>query len=240
MRSWNLAALHGVAAHREEKHLDDGSHSRRKRGSLSPDEIVAAALRLLDGEGESALTFTRLGAELKASPTAVYRHFASRQDLVLAIADTLDGISLDGYVPTDDWRADLNDLAWRAWKVAEEHPAAAAIAMGLNTNGINELRAVDAVLRALHMRGLRGRDAVAHYQVYSNLVLAAAAAHGARLASSQGEPTEGGWVQSYSPADPTRYPYAEAVKVELRLVDDKEIFSRQVAMLLGVLSPATS
>ncbi|MEO7123246.1 MAG: helix-turn-helix domain-containing protein [Lacisediminihabitans sp.] len=229
-----------VAARRQEKQMDDGTHSRRKRGSISPDEIVAAALRLLDGEGESALTFTRLGAELKASPTAVYRHFASRQDLVLAIAETLDGISLDGYVPTDDWKFDLNDLAWRAWRVAEEHPAAAAIAMGLNTNGINELRAVDAVLRALHMRGLRGRDAVAHYQVYSNLVLAAAAAHGSLLASSYGDQTKEGWVQSYSPADPLRYPYAEAVKVELRLVDYKEVFSRQVAMFLEVLSRAMS
>ena len=218
--------------------MDQSGRSRRKRGSISAEEIVAGSLRLLDSEGEAALTFARLGTELKCSPTAVYRHFASRRDLVRAIADFLDGISLDGYVPTDDWRIDLNELAWRAWAVAEAHPAAASVAMGLITNGMNELRAVDAVLRAIHMRGLRGRDAVVQYQVYSNLVLGAATAHGARLASRDGGPTEEGWIQSYSPADPTRYPYAEAVKSELRRVDFVEVFSRQVAMFLEVLSHA--
>src|SRR5690606_22448545 len=63
--------------------------SRRKRGSLSPEEIVAAALAVLDREGEDTLTFAHLGEELKASPTAVYRHFASRADLVRAMADHL-------------------------------------------------------------------------------------------------------------------------------------------------------
>jgi hypothetical protein len=89
------------------------------------------------------------------------------------------------------------------------------------------------------MSGLRGRDAVVHYQVYSNLVLGAAAAQAARLASSDGGSTQQGWIQVYSLIEPTRFPYAEAVKSELRLIDYEELFGRQVTMFLDALARAT-
>lgn len=214
--------------------------SRRKRGSLSSEQIVSAALSILDHEGESALTFSRLGEELQSAPTAVYRHFASREDLITAIADHLDGVSLAGYVPTDDWRTDLDDLAWRAWRTAVAHPAAAAVSLNLITNGMNELRAVDAVLRALHHAGLSGLEAVVQYQVYATMVLGAAAAHGGRLAALDGKRAAGGWVQVYAPLDPTEYPYAEALKSELRLVDYEVVFATQIEMYLEALALVAS
>ena len=85
--------------------------SRRKRGSLSTGEIVMASMRVLDTEGPAALTFNRLGKELRSSPTAVYRHYSSRQEILLAVAEHLDFLSLDKYSPTDDWRNDLTQLA---------------------------------------------------------------------------------------------------------------------------------
>ncbi|MEV4686187.1 TetR/AcrR family transcriptional regulator [Microbacterium sp. LWH3-1.2] len=209
---------------------------RRKRGSLSRDEIVAAALRLMDGEGEPALTFARLGEELKASPTAVYRHFLSRQDLLRALADHLDGISIEGYTPTDDWRIDLQDLAWRAWRTANEHPAAAAISLSLVSNGTNELRAVEWVLRAIHRAGLTGRQAVVQYQVYSNLVLGSAGAHGARLSAPDAREVDEGWIQVYAPKDPSQFPHAEAVKAELASVTYEEVFAKQLEMYLDALA----
>jgi AcrR family transcriptional regulator len=219
----------------EEEHMAE-QRSRRKRGSLSAEQIIDAALSILDHEGESALTFARLGEELQAAPTAVYRHFASREHLITAIADHLDGISLAGYVPTDDWRADLDNLAWRAWRTAVAHPAAAAISLNLITNGMNELRAVDAVLRALHHAGFSGTEAVLQYQVYATMVLGAAAANGGRLAALDGKRASGGWVQVYAPVNPVDYPYAEALKSELRLVDYEVVFATQITMYLDALA----
>jgi AcrR family transcriptional regulator len=212
------------------------TRSGRKRGSLSPEEIVGAALALLDREGEDALTFAHLGAELKASPTAVYRHFASRADLLRAMSDHLDGLSLVGYEPTDRWRDDLIDLGWRAWRTAVQHPAAAAIAMNLPTNGMHELRAVDAVLRAIRRAGLEGREAVVYYQAYANLVLGASQAQAMRIASSERGAGAGEWVQVYTPTDPAQFPDAEALKDELRLVDYEEVFAKQLEMCLDALA----
>ena len=211
-------------------------HKRRKRGSLSREEIVAAALRIMDAEGEPALTFARLGEELKASPTAVYRHFASRHDVLKALADHLDGLSIEGYEPTDEWRIDLENLAWRAWRTANAHPAAAATSFPLVTNGLNELRAVEWVLRAIHMAGLRGPEAVIQYQVYSNLVLGSASAQGARLSAPDSREAEEGWVQVYAPKNPAQFPYAEAAKSQLALVNAEEVFAKQVEMYLDALA----
>jgi len=215
--------------------MAEEKRTRRKRGSLSRAEIVDAALRLMDGEGESALTFSRLGAELKSSPTAVYRHFASREDLLLALADRLDGISLEGYEPTDDWRADLTDLAWRAWRTAEEHPAAAAVTLLMVANSINELRAVEWILRAMAVAGLRGRPAVMQYQVYTQMVLGTASAYGARLVHTGSREVADGWIQVYAPTDPSQYPHAEAAKAELAMMNYREVFAKQLDMYLAAL-----
>ncbi|SIR81033.1 TetR/AcrR family transcriptional regulator [Microbacterium sp. RURRCA19A] len=209
--------------------------TRRKRGSITRAEIVDAALRLMDGEGESALTFSRLGAELKSSPTAVYRHFTSRDELLAALADHLDGISLAGYEPTDDWRADLTDLAWRAWRTAEAHPAAAALTLLTVANSINELRAVEWILRAMDRAGLRGRAAVVQYQVYAQTVLGAASAYGARLISAGSREVADGWIQVYAPTDPSQYPHAEAAKADLAMMNYREVFAMQLEMYLSAL-----
>lgn len=213
---------------------------RRKRGSLNREEIVAAALRLMDAEGDSALTFARLGDELRSSPTAVYRHFTSRSELLEAVGDHLDGISLEGYEPSDDWRADLSDLAWRAWRTASSHPAAAALTFTLVANGVNELRAVEWILRALAVAGLRGRRAVIQYQAYATMVLGAAASYGARIANGGSREVADGWIQVYAPTDPSLYPYAEAAKADLAFINYEEVFAVQLEMYLDALELAVA
>jgi AcrR family transcriptional regulator len=214
------------------------SRRRLARGTLSRQGIVEAALGLLDEEGPEALTFTRLGSALDASTTAVYRHFASRDEIVVALAEELDRISLDGYEPAEDWRASLRDLAWRAWRTASEHPAAASAAMHRTTRGVHELRAVDAVLEAVHQAGLRGEDAATSYAVYAHLVIAVCCQHATRLVSVAAEGEEG-WVQVYHPTDPAAYPYAVRAAAHLLAIDHAEVFRRQVELVIGDVEART-
>ena len=69
-----------------------------RRGTLTPDRIVAESLRLLDTGGVAGFSMPKLGRALGADPTAVYRHFASKDDLVLAIADQLIEEAMTGLV----------------------------------------------------------------------------------------------------------------------------------------------
>jgi AcrR family transcriptional regulator len=210
------------------------SRRRLARGTLSRQGIVEAALALLDEEGPDALTFARLGSALDASTTAVYRHFTSRDEIVVALAEELDRLSLDGYEPHEDWRDSLRDLAWRAWRTASEHPAAASTAMHLTTRGIHELRAVDAILEAIHQAGLRGEEAGMNYAVYADLVLSVCSQHATRLVSMAAEGEEG-WVQVYHPTDPTAYPYAAQAVAYLSAIDHTEVFRRQIELVISDL-----
>ena len=86
---------------------------RRPRDSLSREIIIAAADAVVQREGLERLTFQSIGQELAAHPTSIYRHFRDKDDLLLALIDTLRDRSYSGALtPTDDWMADLRAQAY--------------------------------------------------------------------------------------------------------------------------------
>lgn len=50
-------------------------------------DVLDHAVELLDTHGLAALTMRRLGSELGVQPSAIYHHFASKQELLAAVAD---------------------------------------------------------------------------------------------------------------------------------------------------------
>lgn len=213
---------------------------RLSRGTLTRELIVEAALRILDEGNVNALTFARLGKELKASPTAMYRHFSSRDEIETAVADELIRISLNGYQPSESWMDSLRDLAYRAWNTFADHPAAAMHTFYRVTLGPHEVRAVDAILEAVHSAGWRGREAVFQYQMYANLVLALSGRNAAMLAAAAASGADSGtfWVQEYRPARPEDFPYVSALQDELRVKDGFGVFRGQVEALLAAMRAA--
>ncbi|MFF4649276.1 TetR/AcrR family transcriptional regulator [Streptomyces sp. NPDC001380] len=76
--------------------------ARPRRPLLSHDRIVAAALRLVDAEGLEALSTRRLAAELGVSGPSLYNHFATKDDLLDAVADAVVGeVDLSMFGPPD-------------------------------------------------------------------------------------------------------------------------------------------
>jgi hypothetical protein len=104
--------------------------------------------------------------------------------------------------------------------------------MHRTTRGVHELRAVDAVLEAVHQAGLRDEDAVMSYAVYAHLVISMSCQHATRLVSVAAEGEEG-WVQVYHPTDPAAYPYAVRAAAHLLAIDHTEVFRRQVELVIG-------
>lgn len=211
---------------------------RLHRGSLTRQSIVAAALRILDDHGNPGLTFAQLGKQLGASPTAMYRHFPSRDEILLAVADELIGMSIEGYEPSESWMDSLRDLAYRAWHMFAAHPAAAMQTFFRVTRGPNELRAVNAVLEAIHRAGWTGTEAVFQYHVFSNLVLSTSGTHAARIAVREESEANGDieWNQEYHPAHPENYPYVVAAREDFRTINLFEIYKGQVEAVLSQMA----
>lgn len=94
-----------------------------QRASLSPELIIRTAVQFVDEHGIEALSLRKLGEELNAHATAVYRHFASRDDLLDAmfgfvISDVAAALNSANDDPEDRIRAIA--LAFRA--ALHEHP----------------------------------------------------------------------------------------------------------------------
>ena len=71
------------------------------RGSLTRELLVRESLRLLDKDGVAGFSLPKLGRALGADPTAIYRHFASKDDLILAIAEALIEEACAGLEPSE-------------------------------------------------------------------------------------------------------------------------------------------
>src|SRR4051812_3639449 len=63
------------------------SRSRPETPSLSLESVVRAAVDVIDADGVGALTMRRLATRLGCSPMALYRHVATKQDLIRAIGE---------------------------------------------------------------------------------------------------------------------------------------------------------
>jgi AcrR family transcriptional regulator len=87
------------------------------RETLSRDQIVTAALELLDAEGLEGMNMRALGKHLGSAPTAVYWHVGSRDSLIALAADRA-------------WaEVELPDPAMGGWRTAADQMATSEYAM---------------------------------------------------------------------------------------------------------------
>jgi AcrR family transcriptional regulator len=116
--------------------------------SLTTARVVAAAVAVADAEGLDQLTMRRVGAELGTSPMALYRHVASKEDLLDLVLDEV--IAGPATVrPTGDWREDLAALARSHRANAQRHPWMLILAANRPPLGPNALRRMEFTLRAM-------------------------------------------------------------------------------------------
>ena len=148
-------------------------NTRTKTGTvLSSDVIVDAALGLVGEHGAAALSVRRLGATIGCDPTAIYRYFASVDELFLAVGDRLIQRTLEGYRPGGVWKENLRALARRTYAEYVAHPRVAIAVASRVTGGAHERRIVDLVLGELRKAGFEGEQAVRLYRGFGDFILA--------------------------------------------------------------------
>jgi len=92
------------------------------QGELRLERIVGTAIAIADAEGLGALSMRRLATALEAAAMSLYRHVASKDELVLLMADAV--LAEDPFPsrPPAGWRARLALVAWRQWSIYRRHP----------------------------------------------------------------------------------------------------------------------
>jgi TetR/AcrR family tetracycline transcriptional repressor len=221
------------------EHAAGAEQARRglRRGSLTPELIVAQSLRVLDEEGASGFSLPKLGRALGADPTAVYRHFASKDDLVLAIADHLIEEAMDGLVASDCWADTVIESTRRLRRTYLAHPAAATLSSCRTTQRPAEMRTVDVLIGAVLAAGFTGAQAGVIYRALGDFALSWAGGEAAFLAldDQQQKNDRAAWTRAYLAVDKAEYPSIWQIRADLPDVRDDDIFETILSLVIAGL-----
>jgi AcrR family transcriptional regulator len=120
---------------------------------LSRDVIADVALRLTLEQPTTPLTLARLGAELGADPTALYRHYRNRDELLRDLADRVFIEPNAAFRHQDDWRSSLAEFVMTVRTEYLRRPALVAEVGARFTGGPNERRTVEIMREILRGAG---------------------------------------------------------------------------------------
>lgn len=141
---------------------------RRAQRPLNRDAILGSAVALIEEGGPSALTMRALGSELGVEAMAIYHHFASRADLLVAIGDRLLE-PLHDLDLGDDWREACRRFAVALRGVALARPATFQL-LGLQPfDTPSSLRTVERLLEVLVASGFSPAQGLAIYRATVSL-----------------------------------------------------------------------
>jgi AcrR family transcriptional regulator len=133
--------------------------ARPRSPLLSREKIIAEALALIDAEGLSALSTRRLATELGVSGPSLYNHFATKDDLLEAVADAV--IAAVDFEPlaTLPWPRALRAWAFSYHGILAAHPHLVPVAAQGPGRRPHALRMADTVHGALVEAGWPPREA---------------------------------------------------------------------------------
>jgi AcrR family transcriptional regulator len=197
--------------------------ARERARRLEPAAIVEAGLRLGSVRGTETISVRALGAELEVDPTAVYRHFRSKEDLMRALLDALHLQVLGRLTTPAAWQDRLVELADVTLEVHLAHAAIAMEAVTLTTGGPGEARTIEYILAAFSEAGLSDEDLVQHYALLGSYMLSRTAAI-AHAHSARGQDEDTDWIDTPLLLDPARQPHATALVGQLSSLKDEEIY----------------
>jgi TetR/AcrR family tetracycline transcriptional repressor len=131
------------------------------RRALTEDEILDAALSLLDEGGVDAASVRGIAARVGVAPNAVYTYFPGKAAVVEALAERLLG-EVDHDVFADQnrpWRERVEALALELRERLSAHPGAVPLLIGGPLNGPHALAINEQLLQLLAAAGLDLDDA---------------------------------------------------------------------------------
>jgi AcrR family transcriptional regulator len=138
---------------------------------ISRDQVLRAALAIVDLEGVEALSMRRLGRALGRDPMAVYRYADTKTALFDGVVELVLGdLTVDS--TDDDWQSQLREVARRFRAIAVAHPHVVpllvtrplATPLALRPHGT--LRPLEATLALLTRSGFSDVEALHIYRLF--------------------------------------------------------------------------
>jgi AcrR family transcriptional regulator len=182
---------------------------------ITPDAIVDAALRISridEGRDPTRVTGASLGAALSADRSAVWRHFADKDALLIACGDRLlESVASSAEQVNDPWTR-LVEIFNGILGAFRLHPLLAVDITSLPLSGPNWRRLVEAAITALGDIGLAPTAAARYFRVYIEITTsyAATVANAESRPEALREPEYRALAAELFTLDPGEYPHLAA------------------------------
>jgi AcrR family transcriptional regulator len=198
-----------------------------RRQPLSRDRIVEAALALADRDGADALTMRRLGRELGVEGMAIYGYFASKRELLGAVAArVLSELDLEPSAGAR-WQERVRHVI-RSWAgLRDRHPGGFRLIYAPHEPTQGDLAPVEELLGALHEAGLPPERSVLAYHVLIWML------DGILLAASYGDaPVNESWARTAERPDAAAFPHFLEAAPHAAGVTARQIFELGADLLV--------
>jgi len=198
---------------------------------LDPERIVKAALAVADREGLSGMTLRKVGAELGVDPTAVYRHFASKEHLLEAMADRLFGGVVEVKL-APDWRTRLEDLLRGGRNIYRRHSAIVEVLAAHPEDSPEVVHINELLLGCLREAGLDDQDIGLFHQLLVSFAIGSGVLEAGWL--KPGREDREAARRAYSALDPRVNPLSSALAPHMFPPGD-ESFDLALGILLDAV-----
>jgi AcrR family transcriptional regulator len=209
-----------------------------RRARLDREVIVVAAQRILADEGLGALTMRRIGDALGADPTAVYRHFRDKGELVIELADRAFA-SIPEPDPALPWPERLRGLLHSALGLYRTDPEFAIQLSHQPEDTPGLQRVAELALGALADAGLGPREQGIAYQLLTNYAVGSGLYMSQLTLDDWGPELIPQLRRSYAALPPEQYPNCVATAAHL-WPDLGAVYERGVDLLIDAIEALAS
>lgn len=132
----------------------------RKRGSVTVDDVVAAATEIVDREGVDGLTIRGVADACGLSPMGLYRHVRDKDDLLDKVVEAVLEAGLANVHTSGSWDEQVSDLIRHLRRLFLAHPGVAALCVLRPTPVLGVARFYARLLAALAEGSFTDAEAV--------------------------------------------------------------------------------
>ena len=224
--------------------MPDASPAERRKDPLSKARVVAAAVDLLDAEGESALTFRALARRLSTGSGAIYWHVEDKHALLSAAVESVLSGATSGAAEASHPVEALRAIALGVFDAIQAHPWVGthlarepwqpAMADIFESSGA-QFEAIGVPQAAL----FHCASALVQFLLGAAAQTAAAARH--RFRACDRPAVLATIVDAWTERDPANHPVVHRLADEMRTHDERDAFLAGLNLILsGALAVAAA
>ncbi|MBB3039406.1 TetR/AcrR family transcriptional regulator [Hoyosella altamirensis] len=149
----------------------EAANARGPKPALSADRVIQAAISVAAAEGVDAVSMKRVATELGTGPMSLYRHIASKDDLLNLMVDTACGPPEANLPSVDDtWRTGITRWAWTLRQRYQENLWAMSVPVTGAPVAPNSVRWMEAGLQCLAKSSLSESEQVSGILLISSFI----------------------------------------------------------------------